>query len=244
MKSIGICIVVPDDVKFSQVVYFIENIVFKIKSSNIVIYIYANGCDIETKTYLEQVCNSIISESENPKKVNNFVYSENSINVYEAFNKLFVLVNEDYICSIPFGIIVNDDWYFNLLNCYETINLSGIVSIHTGIDNVYYTSTLSEGENLKTIIKPENEDEPILGIYFIKTSIVRQIGGFDKNLFNTGCETKEICWRYRKNGYINYYVTKQNCIDVSNKNNNDIILYKYEEVIKEKNKNKIYKAQF
>ena len=246
MKSIGVCIVVNKDDCFLKTNYCIHNLVSKIRNANVNLYILSNNCSIEMSEYLAVICSSYINETENPKKTENFIHLHEEINIYSAYNKLMLLVNDDYTCLMPNGLIINEFWYSGLLNYAEKIKNSGIISIQTGLDKTFYTSTITDKETMELIVKPDNEYESLTGIYFISSSAIRVIGGFEKKLENTGYETEEFCWRYHKNGFVNYYLPKHNSIPtiINNSNKTEEGRERFALDIREKIKSRIYKSQF
>jgi len=249
MNDIGVCIVISKSDRLEQTKFFFERLLTSINNAPINFYIFSNACEIEMKNYLKSVADSFFSETENPKKTDNFIHVEEEVPYCEGYNRLFVLVKEAYIFSISNFVFLNDYWYVDLLNSADTIKNSGIISINNGLYETHFTSILVE-DNMKIVSKPSDSNELIVGPYFMSTNIVRIIGGFDKQLFNTGYERDEICWRFRKNNLINYYVLKANCIDNEincqfkerEEGSKEEEIYK--NLIKEKTKNRIYKSQF
>lgn len=247
MNDIGVCIVVSKNDGINQTKFFLEDILRKSKTTPINLYILSNACEDSLRDYLKSICDSFYSEIENPKKSENFIHVEEEIPYFEAYNKLFVLVKESYIFSISNGVFINDYWYIELLNSAHLIKNSGIISINSFQYKNNFTSALVEDE-MKIIYKPLESNELIRGPYFMSTNIVRIIGGYEPELFNTGYELDEICWRFRKNNLNNYYVSGINCIDTllfcRMKEKTEEGKEIYDRVIKEKTKNRIYKSRF
>jgi hypothetical protein len=246
MNEIAVCIVINKNDDISRTKFFFESFLKKSKNAPVNLYIFSNGCSETLRFYLETLTTSFFSQKENPKITKNFIDTSEEINYYDAYNQLFVLVKEKYIFAISNGMFFNDSWHTNILNHVHLIKNSGIVSINSFLNRTEYTSILVEDE-MKTIIKPSDSNELIIGPYFLNTEVIRIIGGYEKKLFNTGYEQDELCWRFRKNNLINYYVSGDNYIDTliypkTNKTDEGRLIYENE--IKEKIKIKTYKSQF
>lgn len=243
MKSIAVCIVVKDNYK--QMRLCIENLIATSNGANIVLYILNNASKDSMIQYYSKKITECFSPSQfNPIVKKHYFEESEEISIYEAYNKLFKEVTEDFICVFPTSIFVNDNWALDLLKSNnEMFGWAGVLSIKTGIDKTIITSFLNGNtEQMQTICEPENN--VIKGIYFIETKIIHTIGGFDRSLFGTGYEQDELCIRYKSNAYHNAYILNQNCIQTQFEDfKADDGFTMYESSIKEMQKTKIFRKQ-
>ena len=247
MKSIGICIVI--NAPFSFVKTCIDNAIRALNGANVRFYIFDNASiDSRTSDYCKAVCESF-AKTENPIKKQYFEETHKPIQDSLAYNKLFQRVEEDFICVLPIDVIVNDNWAIDLLNAIESVHSSGVVGIRTGEDKTQLSFALSIPENaystesMRPVWQPQ--EFAIVGVFLMRTNVVRIIGGYDEFLFGAGYERDEMCYRFKANGYVNFYVFGQNSVATNgapfkNTNHNELYLSR----IAQMNKSQIFKKQF
>jgi hypothetical protein len=242
MKTIGVCLVFNDSDDIEKVKLFLSHLFTSVNYGMVNYYIVFNGSKNEFTEYFETLVNTMPFTNDDNEKDRHFVNIEyQNLGLYESYNHLMKIVKEDYICLIPNGVYVNNNWHLTMLNYYSKLSTSGIISINSGLEKTYYSSLLSD-EEMVTICMPENYT--ISGIYFMSKSLVHFMGGFDCTL--KGYEREELCGRSRANGYVNYYALKENCIDTlytyEEKTNEAKLLY--DSSLKTMIKNKTFKKTF
>lgn len=238
MKSIGVCIVANGN--YVAVKTCIGNLIEKSNGANLRFYILDNlSKDIRIHEYCKTICEGYASVP--GKKY--FHESTERLTGYSAYNKIMSQVEEDCVCLFPTDILVNDNWAIDMLVANEEIAKAGIVAIRTERDKTSLTPLLAFNDKMIPVWR--TPDNSVRGVCLFNRDIMRVIGGYDKELFGTGYEQDEFCFRFSANGYNNFYITGQNCIKVHEdeiKTETGAQLFKA--TIDEMKKNRNYKKQF
>ena len=134
MKSVAVCIVADRDYKQTRL--SIENLISESNGANIVLYIIDCSEDSLNEVYLKKIANCLAPINENPIKKNYYFKSYKNASKYKAYNEMFKMADEDFICVFPLECFVNKNWVIDLLNTSNNMNgWSGVLSINTGNDN-------------------------------------------------------------------------------------------------------------
>lgn len=121
-----------------------------------------------------------------------------------AYNALLNTVTTEYCAFVPVNNIMSDDWLQTVLHHYKMIDESGVVSIKSQNDNLYISGLLADETIILNYLDKNNI---ISGLLFGKTSLLKEVNGFDVSMKINGYEIEEISHRIMLTGKKNYYVT-------------------------------------
>jgi hypothetical protein len=204
IDTIAVCVITNNNE--AETKYFIENLIQK-TNENCTLYIY--DYKSSSKDFLNYLAN-ISLECEGRFKL---ITKDKKLS--EIYNMFIENVTEKYIAFVSINTILDSDWISELLHHYKNIPNSGCIGIRSQVDDVFLGSTL-----FNNILKDEDEmrtvwqkklnvlDTPV----FFEKSIIELTGNVNENLGNFGYEINEFCFRFKINGFNNYYVKNTSCI--------------------------------
>jgi hypothetical protein len=136
-------------------------------------------------------------------------------------NDVIRMATGDYVCIIPTGIFLQNDWLIDLIFYFKNIDNVGVVGISDKINNLSFLPTPSKDtEELTNVLIGDNDC--IEGLFFTNRQHFYLVGAFDQDPKLEGEEFNQFCVRAKKMGMINFYVPSNNCIynafgNISNK---------------------------
>ena len=211
IDSIAVCVVTNNNEEETK--FFIENLIQK-TDGNFTLYI----CDYQSKSkdFLNYLANTALSAEGCFK----FITKDTKLaNIYNVF---IDEVTEKYIAFVSVNTILDNNWISELLYHYTNIPNSGCIGIRSQFDDLILSSVLFQDLNkdedeMRTVwIKKLNViDTPL----FFEKSKVNVCGLVNDTLENFGYEMNEFCFRFKINGYLNYYVKNTTCIKTYLENN-------------------------
>lgn len=200
---VTVCVVTNDNYWLSR--YSIENLLSKSRDVEMELFIYDNGSsDKRIIEYAQSVADKF--------------YSHNSITSNSfCYNEMMKDIGTEWICVFPVGIMVNEFWLSDLVTAMETVHKSGVGAIHAYGDRGNMNPLLTHQDSMKHIWS--TLDGGISGILLFNLSVVRGIGGFDKNIKLESLAQKQFCWRVKHAGRHTFFIHEQSATDTMNRIN-------------------------
>lgn len=237
MNTVAICIVANGN--FAGVQACIENIIARTSMEGYFCFYIIDNASGDSR--ISEYCQSVCDKYAKNKDKKYFFKETEKMNVHFAYNILFREAEEDLICVLPTDVIVNDNWLVDMIHSLDAIQSSGIVSIRNFTEKATITSFLASND--KMLPSWVCDDKTVRGVLLFDKMKMRVFGGYNSQLFGSGYEQDELCYRFSANGMNNFYVFGQNCIKIHEepiKTAEGKILY--EKVLAEMKKNKTYKT--
>jgi hypothetical protein len=176
--------------------------------SNIPDNIKYAGSKVQLLVYNNHCSNDILIEK--LKKIST-IWIDNSTPFIKTFsecvNELLRLCQADYICVSREDALYSENWLKKLIETYNLIESSGIISINDLSTNEG-NYQLTKYNTLEWVYCNEFR---INNFAFFKTDLIYKIGGFNPEI-NGVFSFWDICDRARLKGYYNYFVPDTNLI--------------------------------
>jgi hypothetical protein len=211
IDSIAVCVVTNNNEEDTK--FFIDNLILN-TNGNCTLYIY--DYQSKSKNFLNYLANISLS----CEGCFRFITEETKLAT--IYNMFIDNVAEKYIAFVSINTILDKDWIAELLYHYKNIPNSGCIGIRSQYEDVCLSSSLfhnilKDEDEMRTIwVKKLNViDAPL----FFEKAKVEVCGYISDALENFGYEMNEFCFRFKINGFVNYYVKNTTCIKTFVENN-------------------------
>lgn len=147
------------------------------------------------------------------KPIANKLVDVTNLTKYQAYNKLFLQAEYDYVCVYQPDCIVQKNWLLELVFYCQAVYQSGIVSICEIINEVEcYSLVGEEQEEWHNVYAHKSDVISNESVYLFNKEYLYLIGGFDNTIDLYGNEFKQLQTRYALNYYNNFYIPTQSII--------------------------------
>ena len=220
MKKVSICFVAEKG--YWEAIHSFESIGFAIKEKQLEFiikdapkeYIKTIG-DIEVELF-------VIDKTKDERtteyfvKIANYVRTEEAETIAEMYNDVFRLATGDYICIIPTGLFLQENWLMEFIFHYCNVAKGGVVGILSDFDKAQLSSLVSaDGENFINVFVPKSQY--IEGICFFDRQHLYIVGAFDQSASLVGNELNQFCARCTAGGLYNYYLPTASCVYINDR---------------------------
>lgn len=136
------------------------------------------------------------------------------INDAKAYNELFRLAQQEYVCVMKPYVFLQQHWLTELIHLYAEVDKSGVIGVCPKFTSVDYAPLPSkELEAFTNVFLPKDNAINCNGILFFLREYLYLIGALDENqLFVGATEFMQLQKRFFAMGYNNYYVPTQACL--------------------------------
>ncbi len=130
---------------------------------------------------------------------------ESGIKMSKVYNDLIRMATGDYVCIIPSGLFLQENWLTELIYYYKNIAKSGVVSVVDDSSSAELISFLStDTENMINVfLPPENF---ISSLVFVDRQHFYLIGAIDETVYLAGNEINQFALRCAMMGFFNYCI--------------------------------------
>lgn len=155
--------------------------------------------DKRTKEYFDKIATEVF--------VSDYITSN-------VFNSVFRKATFDYVCIIPTGLFVQENWLTELYYYYINVNKSGLIGISSDLDSLDILP-MPNNELLEFINVFVSKNNLISGLSFFNRQYLYLVGAFDESLQLNGNEINQFALRFMGLGYYNYYIPSTTCVFLS-----------------------------
>lgn len=142
-----------------------------------------------------------------------FSEQDSRTNVY---NFMLSTIATDYAVFLPINVFVTHNWLTDLQHYYESIKNSGAISIPSDVRNLTLSSKLFDNPTKREDemrVVWVNSSNIMNDFIFFQRDRIEKIGRFDEKQFDVSSYLlSEFSFRFIANGFLNYYITKNNCV--------------------------------
>jgi hypothetical protein len=210
---VTICLITHDNYWLSR--YSIENLLQKAEIADMELFIVDNGStDQRIIDYGKKVATYHIEQE---------TISSNAF----CYNEMFKKIESEWICIFPVGVMVNENWLFDLMAAAEQVENAGVAAIHAYGRKGSLHPLLTNSDEMRHVWSTIEGD--ISGVLLFNKSIIKGIGGFDLGLSKDSLAQRQFAFRVQRAGRHTFFIHEQSATDMMNRdgliNPEDILSY-------------------